>query len=58
MAEVRAALAEDVSAIAAIDPDSPSKPGEIRALVREQASLVATERGEIVGFLALRPGHF
>lgn len=58
MAELRAARAEDVSAIVAIDPDSLGKPGEIQALVQEQASLVAVERGQIVGFLALKPGHF
>lgn len=58
MAELRAAQVEDVSAIAAIDPDSLGSPEEIRALVREHASLVAVERGQIVGFLALRPGHF
>jgi ribosomal protein S18 acetylase RimI-like enzyme len=58
MAELRAAQAEDISAIAAIDPHSPGRPGEIQALVREQASLVAVEHGQIVGFLAVRPGHF
>jgi ribosomal protein S18 acetylase RimI-like enzyme len=58
MAELRAARAEDVSAIVAIDPSSLGSPGEIQALIRERASLVAVERGQIVGFLALRPGHF
>ena len=58
MAELRAARAEDVGAIAAIDPQIPSRLVEIRALVREQASLVALDHGEIVGFLAVRPGHF
>jgi GNAT superfamily N-acetyltransferase len=58
MVELRAAQAEDVSAIVAIDPSSLGSPEEIRALVREHASLVAVERGQIVGFLALRPGHF
>jgi GNAT superfamily N-acetyltransferase len=58
MAELRAAQAEDISAIAAIDPHSPSRPGEIQALIREQASLVAVEHGEIAGFLAVRPAHF
>lgn len=58
MTEVRAARAEDVAAIAAIDPGSLGSPGEIRALVQGQASLVAVERGEIAGFLALKPGHF
>ena len=58
MAELRAAQAGDVSAIVAIDPGSLGSPREIQALVREHASLVAVERGHIVGFLALRPGHF
>jgi GNAT superfamily N-acetyltransferase len=58
MAELRAARAEDVSAIVAIDPNSLGSQAEIQALVREHASLVAVERGQIVGFLALRPGHF
>jgi GNAT superfamily N-acetyltransferase len=58
MAELRAAQADDVGAIMAIDPQSAHKPQEIRGLVQEQASLVAVERGQIVGFLALRPGHF
>jgi GNAT superfamily N-acetyltransferase len=58
MAELRAAQAEDISAIATIDPHSPGRPGLIQALVREQASLVAVEHGQIVGFLAVRPGHF
>lgn len=58
MAEVRAAQVEDVSAIVAIDPQSLGGPGQIRTLVQEQASLVAAERGQIVGFLVLKPGHF
>ncbi len=58
MAELRAAQAGDISAIVAIDPHGPGRPGEIQALVREQASLVAVEHGQIVGFLAVRPGHF
>jgi GNAT superfamily N-acetyltransferase len=58
MTELRAAQREDVSAIMAIDPTSLASPGEIQALTQEQASLVALERGEIVGFLALKPGHF
>ena len=58
MAELRAAQAGDVSAIVAIDPSSLGSPGQIRALVREDGSLVAVEGGQIVGFLALRPGHF
>jgi GNAT superfamily N-acetyltransferase len=58
MAEVRAAQVEDVSAIAAIDPQGLGGPAEIRALVLEQASLVAVEGGQIVGFLAVKRGHF
>jgi GNAT superfamily N-acetyltransferase len=58
MAEVRAAQVEDVSAIMAIDPQSLGGSGQIRTLVQEQASLVAVERGQIVGFLALKPSHF
>ena len=58
MAELRVAQAEDINAIVAIDPYSPARPGEIQALVREQASLVAVEHAQIVGFLAVRPGHF
>jgi ribosomal protein S18 acetylase RimI-like enzyme len=58
MVELRPARAGDVAAIAAIDPGRLGKPEDIQALIREQASLVAVERGEIVGFLALRPGHF
>jgi GNAT superfamily N-acetyltransferase len=58
MAELRAAQAGDVGAIVAIGPHSPGRPTEIQALVREQASLVAVEHGEILGFLAIRPGHF
>jgi ribosomal protein S18 acetylase RimI-like enzyme len=58
MAEVRAAQVEDVSAIAAIDPQSLGGAGKIRNLVQGQASLVAVERGQIVGFLVLKPGHF
>ncbi|PZS40093.1 MAG: hypothetical protein DLM62_04715 [Pseudonocardiales bacterium] len=58
MAELRAAQAGDIGAIVAIDPHSPGRPSEIQALVREQASLVAVEHGEILGFLAIRPGHF
>jgi hypothetical protein len=58
MIELRAARAGDISGIAAIDPYSPCRLGEIQALVSERASLVAVERGEIVGFLAVRPRHF
>jgi ribosomal protein S18 acetylase RimI-like enzyme len=58
VAELRLAQAQDVSAIVAIDPHSLGRPEEIQALVRQQASLVAVEHGQIVGFLAIRPGHF
>ena len=58
MVELRPARAGDVAAIAAIDPGRLGKPEDIQTLIREQASLVAVARGEIVGFLALRPGHF
>ena len=58
MTQLRAAQASDISAVVAIDPYSPGRPGEIRALISEQASLVAVEHGEIAGFLAVRPGHF
>jgi len=58
MAELRAAQAEDVSAIVAVDPHNLGRFGEIQALVGEQASLVAVEHGQIVGFLGLKPGHF
>jgi ribosomal protein S18 acetylase RimI-like enzyme len=58
MAEMRTAQAEDVSAIVAIDPKSLGSPGEIQALVRDQAALVAVERGQVVGCLVLKPGHF
>jgi GNAT superfamily N-acetyltransferase len=57
MAEFRAAQAADVGAIVVIDPRAPAGE-EIRALVRERASLVAVEHGQIVGFLGIRPGHF
>ena len=58
MTQVRAARAADAAAIAAVDPGSLGNPAQIRALVRGQASLVAVERGQIAGFLALKPGHF
>ena len=58
MAELRAAQADDVSSIAAIDPAGPGRLEQIRALIQEQASLVAVEHGQIAGFLALRPAHF
>lgn len=58
MAELRAAQAQDVSAIVAIDPVGPGRLEEIQALVSGHAGLVAIERGQIAGFLALKPGHF
>ena len=58
MAEFRAAQAADVGAIVVLDPQGPSRREEIRALVRDRASLVAVEHGQIVGFLGIRPGHF
>jgi len=58
MAELRAAQEEDVGAIVAIDTHRPARPAEIQALVGEQASLVAVERGEVVGFAGVKPGHF
>jgi GNAT superfamily N-acetyltransferase len=56
--ELRAAGPDDVSAIVAINPHSPYEASEILALVREQASLVAEDSGEVVGFVVVRPGHF
>jgi GNAT superfamily N-acetyltransferase len=58
MLEFRVAQVQDVSRIAAIYPQTLHPPQEIQALVQEHASLVAIERGEIVGFLAIRPRHF
>jgi ribosomal protein S18 acetylase RimI-like enzyme len=58
MVNLRPARAGDVPAIVALDPGGLGEPGDIQALIKEQASLVAVEQGEIVGFLALRPGHF
>jgi GNAT superfamily N-acetyltransferase len=58
MVKLRPARAGDVAAIVALDPGRLDQPEDIEALIKEQASLVAVERGEIVGFLALRPGHF
>jgi GNAT superfamily N-acetyltransferase len=58
MAELRAAKVEDVSAIAAMDPASLGSPGEIHTLAKAHTCLVALEHGEIVGFLAVKPGHF
>lgn len=57
MVELRPARAGDVAAIVALDPGRLGQP-DIQGLIKEQASLVAVERGEIVGFLGLRPGHF
>ena len=58
MAELRAAQSEDITAIVAFGPHSPGRPSEIQELIREQASLVAVDHGEIAGFLAVRPRHF
>jgi GNAT superfamily N-acetyltransferase len=58
MAELRAARADDIGGIVAIDPYQPGRAGEIRALAGEGASLVAVDGGQIVGFIAVRPGHF
>lgn len=58
MAELRAARADDIGSIVDIDPLSLGRAEEIRALVGEGASLVAVDGGQIVGFLAVRPGHF
>jgi len=58
MVELRAARPDDVSAIMAIDPLGLGRLEEIRALVREHASLVAVQDGQIIGFLVLKPGHF
>jgi GNAT superfamily N-acetyltransferase len=58
MGELRTARVEDAGDIVAIDPESLGSPDEIRVLIREEASLVAVEDGEIVGFLAVKPGHF
>jgi ribosomal protein S18 acetylase RimI-like enzyme len=56
--ELRAAQADDVGAIVAIDPGRLGTNGQIQALIQDQHCLVAAERGEITGFLVLRPGHF
>jgi GNAT superfamily N-acetyltransferase len=56
--QVRAARADDVRAIAAIDPGRLGTPSQIQPLIQDQHCLVAVERGEITGFLVLRPGHF
>ena len=53
MSELRTARVEDAGDIVAIDPESLGSPDEIRVLIREEASLVAVEDGEIVGFLAV-----
>lgn len=58
MVKLRPARAGDVAAIVALDPGRLGQPEDILALIKEQASLVAVERGQIVGFLGLRPGHF
>ena len=56
--QVRAARADDVSAIVAMDPGRLGTAGQIQALIHDQHCLVAVERGEITGLLVLRPGHF
>ena len=58
MGKLRTARVEDAGDIVAIDPESLGSPDEIRVLIREEASLVAVEDGVIVGFLAVKPGHF
>ena len=58
MAELRVARVADVDAVAAIDPVAPGRLEAIRALVLGNGSLVAVERGQVAGFVALRPGHF
>ena len=58
MADLRAAKPADAGAIVAIDPLGLGRLDQIRALVYEQASLVAVEHGQIVGFLAIKLGHF
>jgi GNAT superfamily N-acetyltransferase len=58
MPELRTALAEDVSAIVAIDPAGLGRGEEIAALVREHACIVAVAGGETVGFLAVKRRHF
>ena len=58
MVELRPAGAGDVAAVVALDPGTIGPPEDIQALIGEQASLVVVERGQIVGFLALRPRHF
>ena len=56
--QVRAAGADDAGAIVAMDPGRLGTAGQIRALIQEQRCLTAVERGQIAGFLVLRPGHF
>ena len=56
--ELRAAQAGDASALVAMDAGRVGTAGQIQALIQEQHCLVAVERGEITGFLVLRPGHF
>jgi GNAT superfamily N-acetyltransferase len=58
MAELRAAQAADVSAIAAIDPVGLGQAEEIAALVREHDCIVAVAGGGVVGFLAVKRQHF
>jgi GNAT superfamily N-acetyltransferase len=56
--QLRAAQPGDASAIIAMDPGRLGTAGQVQALIQERHCLVAVERGEITGFLVLRPGHF
>ncbi len=58
MADLRAAHAEDITAVVSFDPLGLGRAGEIRALIDEHVGLVAVQDGEVVGFLAVKPGHF
>lgn len=56
--QIRAARTEDASAIVAMDPGGLGTAGQIHAFIQEQHCLTVVQRGEITGFLLLRPGHF
>jgi GNAT superfamily N-acetyltransferase len=56
--QIRAARADDADAIVAMDPGRLGAARQIHALIQEQHCLAAVQRGEITGFLVLRPGHF
>jgi GNAT superfamily N-acetyltransferase len=56
--ELRAARVGDTNAIVAMDPGRLGTAGHVEALIQERHCLVTVERGEITGFLVLRPGHF